>query len=498
MIHRYELYNNDHAQHILESLCRVVHVTDFQLADVKSPSRFEYVNQYADDRRFSGLVPGYRPQEFLIYSMVHELVRTLNRFPNSELSDREIDLVLTTGDLIDNAQSNEFSWVMALLGGGTIEIPSGSDEMELVSDQYFGSYAYWQPEGDKDSYKERFGFPRVDGLLRNALRPIVSDGLKMPWLGCNGNHEILTQGVGRVSSSLQELAVGQSKSVDIGAIGEGSLYEEFIEDPTLFYLSGVQRDISPDEGRVHVGVDGVIAAYLNAPGLPKGHGFTDWNVENHVAYFAYDLNDKVRIVTLDTAVPSGDEEGAIDESQFLWLEEKLKESSSRYFEDGKLVANSVGIDRYIVITSHHPLFKMNNSFRDARDTEVTKERLSDLLHRFPNVILWLSGHTHVNRVMPSQSPYDPRFGFFEVTTVSIMDWPSQFRVVELFSGDSHLEVHLEMGNIDVPVQSTEVESSADLASWHRTVAYNTSLLVPKHFVGEHRDRNVVLHLNKRH
>ncbi|MGH3069144.1 MAG: hypothetical protein ACRDND_09910 [Streptosporangiaceae bacterium] len=45
-------------------LC-LVHVTDLQLADVQSPTRFEFLNRYFADPRYAGLVPVQRPQEAL-------------------------------------------------------------------------------------------------------------------------------------------------------------------------------------------------------------------------------------------------------------------------------------------------------------------------------------------------------------------------------------------------------------------------------------------------
>ncbi|SHE53996.1 metallophosphoesterase, PPA1498 family [Ferrithrix thermotolerans DSM 19514] len=481
------------------SLCRFVHITDFQLADVKSPSRFEYVNRYSKDKRFSGLIPGYRPQEFLIYAMVCELVKTINSLPPSELSGREVDLVLTTGDLIDNAQNNEVGWVVSLLSGGTADVSSGSNQPEFVSSSSFGDSEYWHPDGGFDVYKEHFGFPVVEGMLTAAMRPIVSEGLKVPWLGCNGNHEILSQGVGEVSSALQEITQGGSKSMDIGG-GELplDLYSYFVDDPAGFFSSGLQRSVSFDPKRRHITTSDLVRIYMEAPGSPPGHGFTQWNIEEDVAYFSYDLGDQMRVVTLDTAVSGGEAEGAIDRSQFLWLEEQLKSASSRYFVDGRLTVNPFGHDRYVVITSHHPLKRMVNSFRDPQRQEVDRGEISDLLHRYPNVILWLSGHTHVNEVSRSVSPYDRRYGFYEVTTVSIMDWPCQFRVVEILERPDALEVHLEMGNVDVPAFTNEVDSTTDLASWHRCVAYNVARLLPKNFVGTRRDRNVKLVLEKRH
>ena len=41
-------------------LC-LVHITDLQLADVQSPTRFEFLNVHFADRRYAGLIPVQRP-----------------------------------------------------------------------------------------------------------------------------------------------------------------------------------------------------------------------------------------------------------------------------------------------------------------------------------------------------------------------------------------------------------------------------------------------------
>ncbi|HEY9244048.1 MAG TPA: hypothetical protein VIP48_18835, partial [Streptosporangiaceae bacterium] len=38
-------------------LACLVHITDLQLADVQSPTRFEFLNRYFADPRYAGLVP---------------------------------------------------------------------------------------------------------------------------------------------------------------------------------------------------------------------------------------------------------------------------------------------------------------------------------------------------------------------------------------------------------------------------------------------------------
>ena len=58
-------------------LC-LVHVTDLQLADVQSPTRFEFLNRYFADPRYAGIVPVQRPQEALTPHAVDATVRTVN------------------------------------------------------------------------------------------------------------------------------------------------------------------------------------------------------------------------------------------------------------------------------------------------------------------------------------------------------------------------------------------------------------------------------------
>src|ERR1019366_5897707 len=58
-------------------LC-LAHVTDLQIADVQSPTRFEFLNRYFADPRYGEIVPVRRPQEGLPPHAVDATVRTLN------------------------------------------------------------------------------------------------------------------------------------------------------------------------------------------------------------------------------------------------------------------------------------------------------------------------------------------------------------------------------------------------------------------------------------
>ncbi|TMC39088.1 MAG: TIGR03767 family metallophosphoesterase, partial [Chloroflexi bacterium] len=76
--------------------------------------------------------------------------------------------------------------------------------------------------------------------------------------------------------------------------------------------------------------------------------------------------------------------------------------------------------------SHHGYDSLSNPRGEQRADE-----LLELLLRFDNVILWLNGHIHGNRVVARKGERHGQ-GFWEVTTASLVDWPCQARLVEVF------------------------------------------------------------------
>jgi hypothetical protein len=55
------------------------------------------------------------------------------------------------------------------------------------------------------------------------------------------------------------------------------------------------------------------------------------------------------------------------------------------------------------------------------------------LHTYPNLILWVAGHRHVNTVTCFKSPDNnhPELGFWQVETSSLREFPQQFRSFEV-------------------------------------------------------------------
>jgi len=117
----------------------------------------------------------------------------------------------------------------------------------------------------------------------------------------------------------------------------------------------------------------------------------------------------------------------------------------------------------------------------------SNDALLELLLRFRNVVLWLNGHIHANRITPRAGPHDGH-GFWEVTTSSLVDWPCQARVVELF----------ETGEGLLGIGCTMVDhEGSDLASLHRELAGNVPFNgFDSWRPGTPADRNAILLLPK--
>jgi histone deacetylase complex regulatory component SIN3 len=66
---------------------------------------------------------------------------------------------------------------------------------------------------------------------------------------------------------------------------------------------------------------------------------------------------------------------------------------------------------------------------------VTLKGLVDELQSHPNLLMWLSGHRHLNTVKAFLSPDPvnaPEKGFWQVETPSLRDFPQQFRTFEIY------------------------------------------------------------------
>jgi metallophosphoesterase (TIGR03767 family) len=479
-------------------LC-LAHVTDLQLADVQSPARFEFLNRYFADPRYAEIVPVQRPQEALTAQVIDATLRTINavRGPVTGLVPQ---LAVTTGDAIDNAQWNEMQAFLALFDGGLVRPGSGAPGYTGVQALDWPDDVFWKPDGPDggDLFRREFGFPRHPGLLQRAMREFPAAGLSMPWLSCFGNHEALNQGVGVVTPELAAALVGGSKPMALpDGFDHDRALELFTEQPDAF-MAGPAIPVAPDPGRRPVTRREFVEAHFRPGSRPFGHGFSSENRLDGTAYYAHDT-PAARLIALDTSCGAGGAAGCVDRDQARWLEARLAEVHSAHRgPDGREVRTG-NDDRLVILFSHHGVDTLTNTragaFGTGGEPQFGAAELLALLHRYPNVVLWLNGHTHTNAVRARRDPDDPARGFWEVTTCSVVDWPCQTRLVEIVDSGRYLSIVCTMIDHDTPVAPGPLLTAADLASLHRELAANMPLIgVDSGRPGLANDRNAELRM----
>jgi hypothetical protein len=221
-----------------------------------------------------------------------------------------------------------------------------------------------------------------------------------------------------------------------------------------------------------------IAAHLDSPGTPHGHGYTSDNLDSGRAYYAWD-SGAARCIVLDTVNEHGGWQGSIDRDQLAWLESVLEASA----------------DLATVLFSHHPLETfINGRHPEGTPTRVLADELRGLLLRHPCVVAWINGHTHEHRVS-AELREDGSVAWWQITTASHIDWPQQSRVVELMQVDELLVIGCTVLDHAGEVGWSRRLDPLALAGLSREIAANNWQRPPGQHgdgAGAPEDRNVLL------
>jgi metallophosphoesterase (TIGR03767 family) len=509
------------------ALATVVHLTDIHVIDAQSPTRVEFVDRYADPNQAEvGFVSSaYRPQETLTGHIADAMVRQLRAIGVGPVTGRPFDAAVSTGDATDNAQINEVEWMLDLLDGGRpVALNSGDpDRYEGVQDDDELSYdpAYWHPHpsGRDDVYKRVHGYPDVAGLLDLAITPFTPAGLPCPWYSVYGNHDGLVQGNAPLLAALEAISVSELKVIgvpdglspaalervlteqDLASLFGGAIAGLADGDPTaLRAAAGAPvRLVTPDPKRAYVQPRDWARMHREDRGGPGpiGHGMSADAVETGELHYTFDLAPGVLGIGLDTVNRTGFAQGSIDRDQFAWLEEQLIAVHSRYHApDGSEVSTDHG-DQLVVIFAHHGLPSLDNPFPDLERPDrppAQGDELEALLHRFPNVVALVDGHTHVNRVFARPDPSGRGQGFWEISTAAHVDHPQHARIIELVdNADGTLSIFATLFDHAGPASPpAEPSTVLELASLARELAVNDPQKDVASGLGQPDDRNVEL------
>jgi metallophosphoesterase (TIGR03767 family) len=500
---RTELGNNDPQTTSSTVLLRLFHLSDLHLIDAGSPARCDWVEAKADDPKWHPLLHMARPHDTLANWGLAALVRGI-----ANNGGEFADLVLTTGDNIDNAQRNELDAFFALMDGGSFAFPYEGpqrpswaadprcDSLRMRAEQY---WPFWLPDGSGKSKPDIWtalrGLPTVPGLLSETESEIISPGVGLPWLSVLGNHDVMRQGTVYTTPELEAIAVGNWRAAaGIENFDPDMPLNEFMAHPAHFSNGSARFLVAPSPTRRANDRNEFIRAHR----MRINHiGFTS----NTSGDYVYDT-EHVRIVALDTNHPAGNYQGSVGLGQLAWLDDVL------FIADIE--------NRPVLITSHHGGTSIDNTYTDGTTAGTTADdrrlaaELEAVLHRHSCVLAWLVGHRHLHRIRPVVDPLGVGRGFWEITTGSTIDYPCQARIVEVLvdqEGNHTIRTTL-VDHSDTDMHTDD--PSPRLAAYHRHIAELVagvgstaaeSELFPKSVaarrIGTPEDRNTILPLRQR-
>ena len=463
-----------------EGLVTLVQVSDLHITDVQNPMRFEYIDRIN--------ATAHRPQEILGLHGTEALVRRINSLAGGPATGRPVDAVMSTGDNTDNQSGIELEWLLTLLAGGMVRPDSGErGAFEGVANS--GLPEYWQPEAvARDRYKD-LGFPHIPGLIDAIAQPFTTPGLSVPWLLTMGNHDVVANGMLENRAYVEEWSGGERKifsargdlpvvlATQLAVVKAGDDVGALIRD---IASSGTTRTVHADERRLpYSGADYIRLLHeerFTGAG-PVGHGYRH-DAEAATLYYRHELAPKVVAISLDSTNQAGGIDGSIGSTQWSWLVRQLTKAQ----------------DTYVLVFTHHPSHAMANLAPDPRTPTEDRHsgaELIDLLHRFPNVLAWINGHSHRNRITAHRAR-DPRHSFWEINTVSHVDAPQQARMIEIASnGDGTLSLFTTMVDADSPLETGYDDLSLPgLASLYRELGFNDPAYRDRR--GSCEDRNTEL------
>jgi metallophosphoesterase (TIGR03767 family) len=519
------------------SLAYFGQITDFQLADEESPARVEFLDTDPSGTASSA----FRPQEALVPHLVDWAIRQMNLFTTSPIpqgNGEKASLVnaVMTGDLADNQQLNETGWVKTLLEGGLLDPNSGTNDLSgtlcppgtplddprnYTGVQDYDDYAndsphFYDPDQPSGEYA---GWPKYAGLLDQAQKPFMAEGLKVPSYVLFGNHDGLAQGNEDAIAPIESIATGCVKPYT-QAPGGGMLSAL---DPA--FVGGIFTDptkamlVPPDARRQFV--DKLqFKKTFDTDRQADDHGFGHVDPAELAAsggaasYYDWSPRPGVRFVALDSLSEGGvtgvSDKGNIDEPQFQWFERVLKKATAG--------------DELVVVFAHHARSSLTANVPDEaaaacgteddghghpqnpgcdRDPRSSNPKLGDdvaaLMHRYPHAVAFVAGHSHENRVAPQKAD-DGSSAYWEVKSPAIADWPPQNRLIEVMDNcDGTLSLFgtmLDTANrVGAPAPGTAAGGfdSETLASIGRVITYNDPQVGPgSGSQGQPTDRNVEL------
>lgn len=428
-------------------------ITDLHIRDKECPAQAIYLGS-------SGIIPlpgAYSGTMLYTTQIFDAIVRTINALHNK----KPFDFGISLGDTCNATQYNELRWYLDVLDGKVIRPSSGAHAGEHTIDYQkpfkaagLNKKIHWyQAIGNHDHFW--FGSLPPNGYIRHALI-----GRKILNLG-----NPFTNPLGVNSRGFYMGAI--DGSTPFGNIIGAGIVKDFTYHPKVPARDPNRRSLSRYEW---------IREFFKTSSHPKGHGFKKSNVKTGFACYAFEPKSDIpiKIIVLDDTesddafnnpLSLGYGHGALSKKRYDWLIRELDKGQSK--------------NQLMIIAAHIPIGVASPNAIDGWSDFAFEMKLIDKLHTYPNLILWIAGHRHINAVteLPSPDPSHPELGFWEVETASLIGFPQQFRTFRIVRNSDNT-ISIFTANVDAAVKKGSLAATSRFYSMGIRQIYNDPIFYP--------------------
>ncbi|MFA6078232.1 MAG: TIGR03768 family metallophosphoesterase [Candidatus Omnitrophota bacterium] len=392
-------------------------ITDIHITDKESPNQLIYLQRLhpklpVGASLYSGIML-YTTQ------VLDAAVQTINALHKQDPFDFGISL----GDTCNSTQYNELRWYIDVLDGKAITPSSGA---------------------------------HLGGGTIDYQKPYQAAGLdkSIPWYQALGNHDHFWMGsipvdYGsrkdlRQSYVSDEVFATADILTDPMLINNRDYYMGVLDGSTPYgdiKYAGPVADfktppkVVPDPDRRSLLRTEWMKEFFNTSTDPVGHGFNLVDADKGFACYSFVPNTAIpiKIIVLDDTQREDDGSpdihghGFLDQPRWDWLKKELADGDAA----GQLMIIAAHIPIGVEMTAPRSELGWWTDPKNA----VTLPDLVAELQNHPNLIMWISGHRHLNVVKAFISPDPvnaPEKGFWQVETSSLRDFPQQFRTFQVY------------------------------------------------------------------
>jgi metallophosphoesterase (TIGR03768 family) len=388
-------------------------ISDIHITDKESPNQLIYLQRLHETLPVGAAL--YSGVMLYTTQVLDAAVQTINALHKQ----KPFDFGISLGDTCNSTQYNELRWYIDVLDGKVITPSSGA----------------------------HLGAGTVD-----YQKPYQAAGLDkaIPWYQTLGNHDhfwigsiVVNDFLRRSFTSDTVFATGDILT-DPRRINSPDYYMGVLDGSTPYgkikYAGPVADFKSPpkvaaDPDRRSLLRTEWMNEFFTTSSNPVGHGFSRADADKGFACYSFvpKSTAPIKVIVLDDTQREDDGSadihghGFLDQARWDWLKKELADGDAA----GQLMIIAAHVPINVEVTA--PNSEMG--WWTNPQNVVTLPDLIAELQSHPNLILWVSGHRHLNTVKAFQSP-DPvnasEKGFWQVETSSLRDFPQQFRTFEIY------------------------------------------------------------------